>query len=227
MKLTHEQIQQLYTFTRQHFVEHYDVQTELVDHLANDIEQIWTTQPNLSFEDAKNISFKKFGVFGFMDVVGERAKALNKKYWKLVWAIFKAFFQIPQIVISITIFLAILVGFQTFPTKYFFISISIGGIIILGFKLYFLNQEKKKRFKATNKKWLLEEYVFNLGGSIAFINLFIQMVNLSPETISNTLIIIASFILTAFIILIYITSFILPSKVEEILENHYPEYKLV
>ena len=227
MKLTPQQIQQLYTFTRQHYVEHFDVQIELVDHLANDIEQIWTTQPNLSFEDAKNISFKKFGVFGFMDVVGERAKALNKKYWKLVWAIFKQFFQIPQIVISITIFLAILVGFQTFPTKYFFISISIGVIIILGFKLYFLNQEKKKRFKATNKKWLLEEYVFNLGGSIAFINLFIQMVNLSPEIISNTLIVIASFILTAFILLIYITSFILPSKLEEILENQYPEYKLV
>ena len=125
MKLTPQQIQQLYTFTRQHYVEHFDVQIKLVDHLANDIEQIWTTQPNLSFEDAKNISLKKFAVFGFMDVVGERAKALNKKYWKLLWAIFKQFFQIPQIVISITIFLAILVGFQTFPTKYFFISIEL------------------------------------------------------------------------------------------------------
>lgn len=41
MKLTPEQIQELYKFTRQHYVEHYDVQTELVDHLANDIEQIW------------------------------------------------------------------------------------------------------------------------------------------------------------------------------------------
>ena len=39
--------------------------------------------------------------------------------------------------------------------------------------------------------------------------------------------IIASFILTALILLIYITSFILPSKVEEILENQYPEYKMV
>ena len=74
---------------------------------------------------------------------------------------------------------------------------------------------------------MLEEYVFNLGGSIAFVNLFIQMVNLAPDTVSNMLMIIASFILTAFILLIYITSFILPSKVEEILENQYPEYKLV
>ena len=44
MKLTKEQIQQLYKFTRQHYVEYYDVQTELVDHLANDIEQIWIAQ---------------------------------------------------------------------------------------------------------------------------------------------------------------------------------------
>ena len=41
MKLTENQIEALYKFTRQHFVYHYDVQTELVDHLANDIEQIW------------------------------------------------------------------------------------------------------------------------------------------------------------------------------------------
>jgi len=227
MKLTKEQIEQLYKFTRQHYVEHYDVQTELVDHLANDIEQIWQNQPNLSFEDARAISFKKFGVFGFMEVVESRSKALNSKYWKMVWGIFKQFFNIPQIVISITIFLAFLIGFQIFSSKYFFISISIGGIIVLGFKLYFLNQEKKKRFKETNKKWLLEEYVYNLGGGIGFVNLFIQMVNLSPESVSTTVMIIASAILTSFILIIYITTFILPLKIEEILEKQYPEYKLV
>jgi len=66
MKLTPNQIQQLYKFTYQHYVEYYDVQTELVDHLANDIEQIWIEQPNLSFEQARDNSFKKFGVFGFI-----------------------------------------------------------------------------------------------------------------------------------------------------------------
>lgn len=38
MKLTKTQIQNLYTFTKNHFVEYYDLQTELVDHLVNDIE---------------------------------------------------------------------------------------------------------------------------------------------------------------------------------------------
>ena len=50
MKLTAEQIEQLYVFTRQHYVEYYDLQTELVDHLANAIEQQWESNPKLTFE---------------------------------------------------------------------------------------------------------------------------------------------------------------------------------
>ena len=45
MKLNEQNIDNLYKFTRQHYVEHYDVQTELVDHLANDIEKILAEQP--------------------------------------------------------------------------------------------------------------------------------------------------------------------------------------
>ena len=56
MKLNKEHISQLYKFTRQHYVEYYDVQTELVDHLANDIEQIWEEQPQLSFQQARELS---------------------------------------------------------------------------------------------------------------------------------------------------------------------------
>jgi len=66
MELTEKQTEELYIFTRQHFVEYYDVQTELVDHLANDIEQISEENPNLSFEEARDKSFKKFGIFGFI-----------------------------------------------------------------------------------------------------------------------------------------------------------------
>jgi len=227
MKLTKEQIQQLYKFTRQHYVEYYDVQTELVDHLANDIEEIWKEQPNISFDDAKTISFKKFGVFGFMDVVEARSVALNKKYWKMVWEIFKQFFNIPQIVISVTLFFTFYYSFQTFPTKELFVSIGIGSFLIIFTRLYSLNKMKKRRFKETNKKWLFEEYIFNLGGGVAFVNLLFQMINFSPQIISNTFIIIASFILTSFLLLIYITTFVLPSQIEEILIKQYPEYKLV
>ena len=98
MKLTKDQIEKLYQFTRQHYVEWYDLQTELVDHLANSIEEQWQQNPKLSFEDALQIEFKKFGVFGFMDVVEKRQVSLNKKYKKLVWIILKSFLRLPKII---------------------------------------------------------------------------------------------------------------------------------
>ena len=36
--LTNEQIKNLFKFTKKHYVEWYDLQSELVDRLANDIE---------------------------------------------------------------------------------------------------------------------------------------------------------------------------------------------
>ena len=84
MKLTKDHIENLYQFTQKHYVEWYDLQTELVDHLANSIEEQWKQNPKLSFEDALQLEFKKFGVCGFMDVVEERKIALHKKYKKLV-----------------------------------------------------------------------------------------------------------------------------------------------
>ena len=96
MKLTPEQIDRLYQFTRQHFVEWYDLQTELVDHLANAIEQQGVENPKISFEEALQIEFKKFGIFGFMDVVEKRQQALHKRYHKMVWHHFKVFFKIPK-----------------------------------------------------------------------------------------------------------------------------------
>lgn len=95
MKLTSEQIERLYLFTRQHFVEWYDLQTELVDHLANSIENQWQENPKISFENALQIEFKKFGVFGFMDVVEKRQAALNKKYNGIIWEAFQSIFYHP------------------------------------------------------------------------------------------------------------------------------------
>ena len=82
MTLTENQIQALYKFTRQHYVEYYDVQTELVDHLANDIEQIWEENPNISFEQARDQSFKKFGIFGFMEIVEQRQRGNNQNIFR-------------------------------------------------------------------------------------------------------------------------------------------------
>ena len=227
--LTDEHIQQLYKFTHQHYVEHFDVQTELVDHLANDIEQIWKEQPKLSFEQARDISFKKFGVFGFMDVVDARTNSLNKKYWKLAIGFFKTFFKLPQLLTTLAIFSVIYISFLIVPIHtwiYWFIG--FGTIIVLGIRLFQLHKLKKERFKQSNKKWLLEEYILNAGNIGAFVYFILQVpLNMETQLESTFPIILISFFFTSYIILTYIIAFLLPLKIEEILIKQYPEYKLV
>ena len=116
MKLTSTQIDHLYTFTRQHYVEWYDLQSELVDHLANAIETQWQENPKLSFDEALNIEFKKFGIFGFMDVVGKRQLVLRKKYNQLVWHHFKDFFTIPKIIGTASAIGILFIALQRFPS---------------------------------------------------------------------------------------------------------------
>lgn len=228
MRLTIEQIQQLYKFTRQHYVEYYDVQTELVDHLANNIEQIWQEQPNLSFEKTRDISFKKFGVFGFMDVVESRTNSLNKKYWKLVFGIFKNYFKLPQLLTTLALFSVIYMSFIVVPNhKWIYIIIGGGVLVVLIFRLYQLQKIKKQRFKQKNKKWLLEESILNAGNLGALSGVFVQIPFHASSITTTPLIIAMSSVFTCLIVLTYIVAFVLPSKCEEILKKQYPEYKLV
>jgi hypothetical protein len=228
MKLTSEQIDRLYQFTRQHYVEWYDLQTELVDHLANAIEAQWQEHPKLSYEEALQKEFKKFGVFGFMDVVEKRQAALNKKYNGIIWKHFKAFFTIPKIILT-----TILVGLT-----YFLLNITLYkadvvlvafGIIILSFYffiIYFANKNKKAN-AATHKKWLLKEIILGRSSIVGMIYLPIQIMLHSEKVLENSLGVLAiSFLLVSLILIEYIMVVEIPKKAEAYLHETYPEYAL-
>jgi len=227
MELTNQQIQNLYKFTRQHFVEYYDLQTELVDHLANDIEAIWQEQPTLSFEQVRDKSFKKFGVFGFMDVVEKRTSALSKKYWKLVWSIFKDFFKLPQITLTIAITLCLYKVLTIFRYEYTVPVIGVICFVVLIIRLAILNREKKQRLKKTNKKWLFEDIILNLGNGALLLNIILQIMLRVTDLSSERALWIYAVLFTIIFITVYIIGFLIPSKVKEILINEYPEYLLV
>ena len=228
MKLSKEQIQRLYEFTRQHYVEYYDLQTELVDHLANAIEQQWQENPSLAFETALNIEFKKFGVFGFMDVVEQRQKAMNKKYTILVWHHLKSFFRLPQIIATL---LAIVVLFQVLKNSSFSedVALALTFIIFATFWIGMIrmNLKRKKALKIEGKKWLLKEIIYGysslVGMSYLPLQLFIQIEKNDSQIVPFVL----SVIIVLLLLLEYIIFFIIPSKAEDYLKQTYPEYELV
>ncbi len=102
--LIQEQIQHLHQFCVKHYVRFYDLQLELVDHLANAIEQKMDENPKLNFEQALDEVYKEFGVFGFANVVKEKSAAIEKSFMKEYWKIFTSYFSLPKVVISVTAF---------------------------------------------------------------------------------------------------------------------------
>jgi hypothetical protein len=176
MKLSDEQIQSLYRFTREHFVEHYDLQTELVDHLSNAIENQWQEDPNIPFEEALQKEFKKFGVFGFMNVVEQRQAALNKKYNWLIWKHFKEYFTIPKIIITISLAVSL---FYFFKYVFFYEIMALGMIlwfVLLIAALVYEKKKIKKRKTQTGKKWMFEEIIYGYGSfSGVFVFLFMLL----------------------------------------------------
>lgn len=224
MKLSGDQIGQLYKFTRQHFVEYYDVQTELVDHLANDIEETWLENPKISFEKARDISFKKFGVFGFMNVVEQKQKQMSKKYLRILWSFIKEWFQLPKIILTIT-FLFIVYNTVLLPYgSYFVWSFFILLAAYACYRLIRVRKELKKR----KHKWMLEEMLLVQGDSFAFIlaTYPIHFINIESLNQEGWWAFIMSFLIVFIGIMIYISLEIIPSKAKELLEETYSEYKL-
>nr|WP_321221260.1 hypothetical protein [uncultured Psychroserpens sp.] len=229
MNISKDQIEDLYKFTRQHFVEHFDLQTELVDHLANDIETIWVEQPNLSYIEARDKAFKKFGIFGFMDVVSQRQKAMGKRYNKYLWQEFKQWVTFPKLLITLSIFF----GFYTllsFSFASYVLGITFGLIFIWClFKSILLKRQFKRRKTVSKKKWMLEEIIFKQAGvsGLILISQFPSLFRFLDELfLSQVMIIVWSSTITLFIIWMYVSFEYLPKKAEDLLKETYPEFSL-
>ena len=227
-KVSESQIQELYTFTRAHFVEHYDLQTELVDHLANDIETMWQDTPKLTFEDAKNKAFKKFGIFGFMDAIEQKAKAMNKRYRKYFWVELKKWFELPQIITTILLFCMFYTAFSSEYVSYF----SISFLLLIGawctYKSILLNRQFRKRKEKSNKKWMLEELIFKQAGCtmLVFMSNFYNIFNISNQIGNNYLLTFWALLFTLLVLMNYISFELIPKKSDILLKEAYPEFCL-
>lgn len=228
MKLTSEQIERLREFTRQHYVEYYDLQTELTDHLAHGIEAQWIENPKVSFEEALQAEFGKFGVFGFMDVVEQRQAALTKKYNGLVWQHLKDFFKFPKIIGSIGAIVLLKLFFEaiTFSEALIMTSFVVLLLILLGGLLYMRHKNLKKT-KASGKKWLFEQIIFTYGSFVGYSYIPIQIfLRIWDHTENNYVLWLLSIGIVLLLFLEYVILIEIPKKSEEYLIATYPEYKL-
>ena len=134
-KITPEQIDNLFEFCEFHNVHYYDVQIELVDHIASAIEALWVTNPELPFEEATFRIGEQFGIepfshashnsilpsisglhfsgeSGFETIKEAKEKELQKKYERLQWKYIGEFFKLPKIILTLVITFALFFIFK-------------------------------------------------------------------------------------------------------------------
>lgn len=112
---------------------------------------------------------------------------------------------------------------------YSYISFYVVFFLFLLIKCRLLFSQQKQKIAKTNKKWLLENFIYKLAAS-NFIVLFSNISNIISmgEKLDNSYWVIGLSIFSTLLVLSgYITLILIPNTSEEIMKNHYPEYQLV
>ena len=97
MKLSAAQIEQLFAFTEKKYVRYYDLQVEIVDHLATSIEEILSNNSKLTFNEALKLVYSEFGIFGFAKIVQQKEEQVIRSGKKLVQKEMRNYFRWPQL----------------------------------------------------------------------------------------------------------------------------------
>lgn len=187
------------------------------------------TKSNLSFEQARDMSFKKFGVFGFMDVVTARQKAMSKRYMKLLWSFAKDWFTFPKLLQTLVLFFTVFFLFELTYGKIIAISLFSGLFIVMFIKGIKFSKYIKKKEKPGEKLWLLEDLIFRnaTATGMVFISLLVNSFNtLRIFWVYNNSPLIAALIFTLLAIYTYVSVVILPKNAKTLLKKTYPEFSM-
>lgn len=228
--VTTEETKKLFEFCREHFVSHYDLQVELVDHMASSIEEQWEGQPDLSFDKALGITFKKFGVYGFCRIKNKKQRELRRRYRRLLFAMLKNFYSWPKIIFTLLLTIVLFTVFRMLPNDYWVFGIIILVWVVMALfsgkiakkhqvtltekkRFMLLDYMKQRRFWFFIIMYLPSVFINYLGRSMGW---FIDMGTLFSIAVA--------FALVWFTFLLYLDIFILPQKIKEHFKEQFPEF---
>ena len=144
MKLTTTQIQYIHDFVKRKYVDYYDVQIELVDHIATAIEEKIAESPKLDFYTALQQVYEGFGRFGFLKFVEEKEKQVQRRFRKMYQRETWRFFTLPKVLLTLALAFCVyqfnsVVSFETGRNVTLVLLFSL-----VGFQLVYYFYQKRK-----------------------------------------------------------------------------------
>ncbi|WP_321371078.1 hypothetical protein [uncultured Draconibacterium sp.] len=230
--ITNEENEQLFHFCRRHYVYHYDVQIELVDHLASAIEEQWEQNPELSFDEGLKNAFKLFGIHGFSNIKKQKEKELKRKYNRLLWKYLLKFYRWPKVITTFVCTLGLFLLLQLINQTMWFVG-SYVVLLLFATVLYHHFVFKKMKLQIVpGKSFLLADQLQNSTqvyiGIAQLPNIVYQVFNISGvKAVENSLILFGiSFSLVLVTVLLYGQLFYIPKKIKEHFIEQFAEFAL-
>lgn len=228
--ITIEETEKLFDFCRKHYVYHYDLQVELVDHLASSIEDQWATNPEFSFDDALRNSFRKFGIHGFSKIKEQKKKELQRKYSILLWKYLLEFYRWPKMLMTLAGTMVLFTSLRVVDNRlWIFIPAIIVFIAFLIYYSYILFPRKINIKTKPGTSFLILEHLKKVQ-VLAFIlaQLPIHIYNMSKFQFGNSqgVVFAVSLLIVTFGIALYGHLFYIPNKIKEHFTEQFPEFAM-
>jgi len=230
-KLSQEEIDGLFLFCERHYVKYYDLQLELVDHLAESIELQFRNDNSIIFDNALKNIFKDFGIFGFSKIKTARERALQKGYEDLFWQLTLDYLKMPKVILTGAA-VSVLFSFISFahnPGNFIF-SYFLAILFLLIYYHYRLFPTKYRIKTVGGKSFMAISYLESrqLLAATAMQCPFIvfQLIHMQYIQLLNYFwfALPVSLAIIMFTITLYLSLFVIPSKIREHLKEQFPQY---
>lgn len=230
-KITPEETEELFRFCHKHYVYHYDLQIELVDHLASAIEEQWENNPDLAFDTALRSSFGKFGITGFSKIKEQKRKELTRNYNRMLWQYFVEFYRWPKMLMTLALSMVLFTVLKVVDSIAwvlvpYFAFLVIGGTIYF----FFISPKNLKIQTVGKKKFMLLEYMNGIQLAVIMVSqLPISMFNISRSldlfaVRQSWALLLISLLIVGFNIVLWGYFFYIPQKVKQHFNEQFPEF---
>ncbi len=230
-KLTEEQVAKLFAFCQKNEIYAFDLQIEIVDHLASSIEEQWQGNPELTFGWALKNALDKFGKTRLKKLEHKLRRQLKQNFNRILFSYLLEYFRWPKIVITVIVFLSIFTLLQFTNNNFrilLFISIPVS---LFSIYYHFFIFPKKFDINITNNKTFeLIDYLKNINariGSVAQLPFILLIAsNDAGMRSSNTIKmeILIAFLFSLLLVFFYGHFFFLPQKIREYFFRNYSEF---